>query len=287
MALFNWFPKKSDSAKGMPDTVMEQTRRSPPAAASSGVPLMSPMQAAPTVPAPLSRQPEGSADRMDERKARRHGRREQLYTAIRQAMTRAGVLSASFKFKVLSLDQSGDQFLVMMDVHPSLGLQEHKLVETEALVMQIAGSQFGIVVTAVYWRIDTAAEFADTKHSGFESRPAPLASAAGAVQVPSFKQAAVPRFEPIRENEVTAFKSALKLQEVPAAPFTAGQSGLTSSLDNPANNAKSRDGLRSFTLMTGFEDTEMADMAEMADLPDLPGLPASRALSTTQYGELN
>ena len=228
---------------------------------------------------------------MGERKARRHGRREQLYSAIRQAMTRAGVLSASFKFKVLSLDQSGDQFLVMMDVHPSLGLHEDKLVETEALVMQIAGSQFGILVTAVYWRIDTAADFADTKHSGFESRPAPLpqaqAQAAGAAPVPGIKAAAVPRFEPIADEEMTAFKSALA---TPAAQFTPAQTGLANSQEPAANNAKTRNGLRSYTLMTGFEDTEMPEMAEMAELadqPDMPGLPASRALSPTQYGDLN
>jgi hypothetical protein len=37
---------------------------------------------------------------------------EELYVAIRESMTRSGVLSSSFKFKVLSLDQqatpSGD-----------------------------------------------------------------------------------------------------------------------------------------------------------------------------------
>ena len=281
----------------MPHTAIQKTHPGPAAAATPAAPLMSPLQAAPTVPAPLLRQTEGPSDSMGERKARRHGRREQLYSAIRQAMTRAGVLSASFKFKVLSLDQSGDQFLVMMDVHPSLGLHEDKLVETEALVMQIAGSQFGILVTAVYWRIDTAADFADTKHSGFESRPAPLAPAlaqtltqapaADAALVPSIKPAALPRFEPIADEEMTAFKSALA---TPAAQFTPAQTGLANSQEPAANNAKTRNGLRSYTLMTGFEDTEMPEMAEMAELadqPDMPGLPASRALSPTQYGDLN
>ena len=33
-----------------------------------------------------------------ERKVKRHARREQLYGAIRESMTRAGMLSASYKF---------------------------------------------------------------------------------------------------------------------------------------------------------------------------------------------
>lgn len=37
------------------------------------------------------------------------------------AMTRAGVLSASYKFKVLSLDRLGSEFLVMMDLTRVVG----------------------------------------------------------------------------------------------------------------------------------------------------------------------
>jgi hypothetical protein len=50
----------------------------------------------------------------DGSRLKRHARREQLYVVIRDAMTRAGVLSASYKFKVLSLDQPGENFMVML-----------------------------------------------------------------------------------------------------------------------------------------------------------------------------
>lgn len=103
-------------------------------------------------------------------KAARHQRREQLYSAIRHGMTRAGVLSSSFKFKVLSLDQHGDKFLVMMDIHQQLGLPEEKLLESEALIQDVAQHQFAISVVAVYWRVDGAvAPDAATKRQ----RPAP------------------------------------------------------------------------------------------------------------------
>ena len=95
-------------------------------------------------------------------KVKRHARREQLYVAIRECMIRAGVLAASYKFKVLSLDQHGDKFLVMMDVTPELSSQENKLSEIETLLISIARTLFGIRITSVYWRTDcstTAANF--------------------------------------------------------------------------------------------------------------------------------
>src|SRR5687767_10939492 len=49
------------------------------------------------------------------RKSERMARRELLYTVVRESMTKAGVLSSGYKFKVLSLDARGRQFLVMVD----------------------------------------------------------------------------------------------------------------------------------------------------------------------------
>jgi hypothetical protein len=43
-------------------------------------------------------------------------RREMLYAVVREAMVRAGVLSSTYKFKVLSLDPRGRQFMVMVDL---------------------------------------------------------------------------------------------------------------------------------------------------------------------------
>ena len=48
-------------------------------------------------------------------------RREMLYVVIRESMMRAGILSAAYKFKVLSLDRKGRRFLVMMDVARDAG----------------------------------------------------------------------------------------------------------------------------------------------------------------------
>ena len=46
-------------------------------------------------------------------------RREQLFALVRENMIRMGVLSSHYKFKVLTLDPGGEQFIVMVDWQPS------------------------------------------------------------------------------------------------------------------------------------------------------------------------
>lgn len=87
------------------------------------------------------------------RKNVRMERRESLYMVVRDAMVRAGVLSAGYKFKVLSLDQLGQQFVVMIDLGSEYGSSTARLTEIESLITQSAKTRFEILVTAVYWRI--------------------------------------------------------------------------------------------------------------------------------------
>lgn len=248
MALFNWFSDKSQRNKSSAARNAGRLARH-----SSPAPVFSSLSP-PVNPKPVA----DPTNRSEERKARRHARREQLYVAVRESMTRAGVLSASYKFKVLSLDQPGDQFLVMMDVHPSLGAQVKKLSEIEALIVQTAKTLFGMVVTSVYWRLDVKSHAVTPPATDFESRPAELQAEAPRRTT---KPAGTPRYEPIQDDEVAAFKQALSIAAAqhPATPDATG---------------KTRSGLRSYTLITGFEDTEMPESS------------AAPALSTTQYGEL-
>lgn len=65
-------------------------------------------------------------------------------------MLRNGFLSASYKFKVLSLDAYGLQFLVMVDLIDVL--TEKHFIELEAFVQESALIEHGLQVPAVYWR---------------------------------------------------------------------------------------------------------------------------------------
>jgi hypothetical protein len=250
MSLFNWFSNKSDALKKAAPASTRPPQRSKPAQAQDK--SLPPAGQAALTPQALQ----------VDRKVKRHARREQLYVAIRECMTRAGVLSASYKFKVLSLDQRGDQFLVMMDVAPGLGGQADKLAEIETLLISTAKSLFSIFVTSVYWRIDNrpaaanAVNFGVSQPAALESQPMPFEAAKPAVKKPASQ-----RYDPIHDDEMAAFKQALTAASAqhPATPDATG---------------KSRSGLRSYTLITGFEDTEMPESS------------AAPALSATQYGEL-
>ena len=253
MSVFNWFSRKSGNSMPSGNTDSSGLRDSrgrslPPARdkSASGVTSAARTPVADT------------ASRTESRKVRRHARREQLYVAVREAMTRAGVLAASYKFKVLSLDQRGDQFLAMMDVAPALGRQSEKLAEIESLIVQTAKARFEIVVTSVYWRSDTRT-VASSSLGGMHEQVAANADRHAPLNMTVKKPAS--RYDPIQDDEVAAFKQALAAAS--AAPVSVDASG------------KTRTGMHSYTLLTGFEDTEMPESA------------AAPALSATQYGDLN
>jgi hypothetical protein len=257
MSFLNWFSDKPQQASAAANDEQKRTT-----AGRDKVATSVPQRLSPEHPAPA-----------DSGKLKRHARREQLYTAIREAMTRSGVLSASYKFKVLSLDQGGNEFLVMMDLAKAFGGSPEQLGEIEALIMQHAKARFEITVPAVYWRLDEMAGVAKQVVAAPQTpvvAPAPVVPVAPAVRAEANVESrapakpATPRYEPIQADEVAAFKQALVAASAqgPATP--------------PEKGVKVHSGPRSYTLLTGFEDTEMP-----------PEFNTSPALSSTQYGDLN
>lgn len=236
MSFFNWF-----SGRSRPVTSVAQraAARTPASRDKSGIgssPGLTPEFGSPG----------------DDRKIKRHARREQLYVAIREAMTRAGVLSASYKFKVLSLDQKGDQFLVMMDLAKVAGDPEPRLGEIEALIVRSAKMRFALTVPAVYWRLN---EGATVRTLGPDSQAVLRASAAPA-------KPAIPRHEPIQADEMMAFQQALLAASAHGRPPGAQKGAKTQ-------------GLPSSRQLNDFADTEMFESA------------SAPVLSNTQYGDLN
>lgn len=238
------------------------------------------------------------------RKQERLARRELLYGVVRECMVRAGVLSSSYKFKVLSLDPRGQQFLVMVDLAQGAAGETHRLAEIEAMVAQSAKSRHDILVTAVYWRSNDHVAVGDPARANqkpYVSRPMPLqpepatpsrpqalraeparaaeaevSSPAQLHEAPSrptplsSRPAELPPvapvkggpFEPLHPEEVAAFKKALA-------------SGISGAQAMAAANPNGAAG-QSYTLLTGFEDTELAEGDGDED----------QNLSGTQYGAL-
>ncbi|MDB5948073.1 MAG: hypothetical protein JWQ33_3099 [Ramlibacter sp.] len=215
------------------------------------------------------------------RKAERAARRELLYSAVREAMVRAGVLSASYKFKVLSLDGDGRQFLIMIDLARGAGGDASHLAEIEALIAQSAKSRHELVVTAVYWRLNEQAGAgrigtrsparSESQPMPLESQPVPLHSA----PAPLVATSRGPAYEPIQADEVEAFKKALVAGSTGSMPLTVTP-GVARTTVRAAEAGGGRGGPRSYTLLTGYEDTEMPDSDQKSPL-----------LSGTQYGDLH
>jgi hypothetical protein len=263
MSLFNWF-------SGKPVAGVAVSGKAQSGSESSGLGGGDDKQ---PVAAALKTAVDGSVRTSSAHKSHRHAKRELLYTAVRETMIRAGVLSASYKFKVLSLDPRGEQFMVMMDLSQEFGGQAERLAEIEVMIAQSAKSRYNIRVTAVYWRFNELVSVVRPGGAAPQAshRPTPLqhaeaALAAAALPEPAMvalKPAPVAhRYEPIQADEVAAFKQALAAASAQGVPAAEG-------------GAPSRSTPRSYTLLTGFEDTEM---------PDSPALVP--ALSATQYGDL-
>ena len=202
-------------------------------------------------------------------KGERTQRREHLYLAVRDTMVRSGVLSSGYKFKVLSLDADGRQFLVMLDIAPGYGADTARQAEMEELLMRTAKTRFHVEVTAVYWRLNDALASADRPGSvapavaqapaapAAREEPTPAPTALSVAQPP-----AKPDFEPIAPDEVEAFKQALKKAAPPPAVAAPTQS-------HPPAEEGSAAG-------SGFADTMIVDQEERAS-----------RLGATQYGELH
>ncbi|MES2632490.1 MAG: hypothetical protein V4669_05930 [Pseudomonadota bacterium] len=307
MSLFSWlFPAPSKRApKSLPDSSglsrMEATRpvgRSGSGGGSNGAASSN-----------------GSNGQPANRKNERMARRELLYQVVRDSMMRAGVLSSSYKFKVLSLDARGRQFLVMCDLARDYGGETSRLAEIEAMIAQAAKTRHDILVTAVYWRMNEHVAVGEpvavvgrkTEPAVVESTPIPLDSSPAVLESAPALLAAHPdpgpaavrgpsRYDPIQSDEVEAFRRALASGATSAAAVAAsaaaakasaastaiGEAPLAPELRDPAQahgasakafDGSTRHGPQSYTLLTGFEDTEM---------PETKG----PALSGTQYGEL-
>lgn len=204
MSLFSWFSRKPAppkakprSAGAEPSGLLNADATVPLAPGRPGQPLLQPVP------------PEHAANRKNERMERR----ELLYTVVRDAMVRAGVLSASYKFKVLSLDQRGRQFLVMMDLAREYGGETARLSEIEALIAQTAKTRYDILVTAVYWRINDHVAVG-LPQKGITPTTVPSAAAPqGVVRKP------VPAPVPAAPAPVAAPASSLLFPADPAARF--------------------------------------------------------------------
>ena len=238
MSFFSWF---SGTSRQVPDVAGLQAKQ--PLAQHEKLPVSQPQRLAPEA---------GGQEKPP--KLMRHARREQLYVAIREAMTRAGVLSASYKFKVLSLDPLGSEFLVMMDVTKAARDRLAQPGEMEMLIVKNARARFDIGVPAVYWRINEVPVASSVKPRSLTASVAPQSTA----------RADLSPGESIQASEIEVLQSTLLADGTAHPPEVA-----------PEGKHKELNRLRPSIHSGEFEDTTVLDSAY------------SLPLSNTQYGDLN
>ena len=129
-------------------------------------------------------------------------RREMLYEAIRVTMHAHGILSASYKFRVVRNDKRGHQYLVLVDLstdflHNREGSPE-RLVAVGAAIVKNAAARYHLLVSGVYWQVNEQIQ-------GFEaSRPGALRGG----QDPAAPPQPVQRRERATAEELAAFEAA-------------------------------------------------------------------------------
>lgn len=129
-------------------------------------------------------------------------RREMLYEAIRVTMQAHGILSASYRFRVVRNDRRGHMYLVLMDLstdfmHNREGRPAH-LVALGAAIGKNAAARYAIMVSGVYWRVNDQIK-------GFEtSRPGAEPGADDAAPNPP-----PPRLRQLHTDELATFETAL------------------------------------------------------------------------------
>lgn len=159
-------------------------------------------------------------------------RRDVLYEAIKVTMQAHGILSASYRFRVVRGDKRGHQYMVMIDLSTDfLHNREGQPAALSALgsaLAKTAAARCGVLVTGVYWQVNEEIR-------GFEaSRPgvAPVAATAAAA-APSPRKSGRDSAEEVAAFEAEwqkgrEFQIGDRVYLSDMAPLDSGNSGIDS-----------------------------------------------------------
>ncbi len=138
---------------------------------------------------------------LDERMA---FRREMLFDSVKSTMESRGILSASYRFKVVRADKRGHSFVVMVDLSTDFmdgeRGQQRPLMALGDAIRKNALSRYGIGVPAVYWRVNEEIKGFDPQR-GDDSNP-------GTATPEAVRSSNMRRYERATAQELAAFEAA-------------------------------------------------------------------------------
>ena len=193
-------------------------------------------------------------------------RREQLFAMVREQMIRLGVLSSHYKFKVLTLDPAGEQFIVMVDWQPGApAAADGFALRYESGLQQLLGERrAGFRVKAVYWRDAMGA-----RAMSATPVPPPAAPSLPKAQAPAAVNPPPPAGDQVSDDELAAFRAALRHAD-------GAQPGRPTGMPRPL----APQDMPEFAPTERIEDRDGHDVHESHDGTEFG------SLSETQYGKL-
>ncbi len=139
---------------------------------------------------------------LDERMA---FRREMLFDSVKATMESRGILSASYRFKVVRADKRGHSFVVMVDLSTdfmeSEQGQQKSLAALGAIIGKNALARYGLGVPAVYWRVNEELK-------GFDPQRAEAKANPDNINAEAMRASNLRRYERATAQELAAFESA-------------------------------------------------------------------------------
>ena len=140
---------------------------------------------------------------LDERMA---FRREMLFDSIKTTMQSHGILSASYRYKVVRADKRGHSFVVMVDLSTDfMDSEQGRPRPMQALGVSMtknALARYGLGVSAVYWRVNPELK-------GFEAeRGEPAAVSENRSSPEAQRSANMRKYEQATTDELAAFELA-------------------------------------------------------------------------------
>ena len=139
---------------------------------------------------------------LDERMA---FRREMLFDSVKTTMQGHGILSGSYRFKVVRADKRGHSFVVMVDLSTDFMDSEQgrprPLQALGASMTQNALGRYGVGVAAVYWRVNPELK-------GFDPERAAPVPAEETSSPEAQRSANMRKYERATAEELAAFETA-------------------------------------------------------------------------------
>lgn len=141
---------------------------------------------------------------LDERMA---FRREMLFDSVKSTLEGRGILSASYRFKVVRADKRGHSFVVMVDLSTDFmdadqGHQRPLMALGEA-IRKNALARYGLGVAAVYWRVNEEIK-------GFDPQRGVDPATHAETSPEATRSANVHKYERATTQELAAFEAAWK-----------------------------------------------------------------------------